>query len=66
MYLEGKYATIIEKETKDNLKNKVNADDRGEPPTFKVDGLEEVGFEEPKKKRGRPRKLDTESIITDD
>lgn len=66
MYLEGKYATIIEKETRDNLKNKVNADDRGEPPTFKVDGLQEVEFEEPKKKRGRPRKLDTESIITDD
>lgn len=69
MHLEGKYATVTEKETRNNLRQNVDKE-REEPPTFKVEGLESVEFEEePKKKRGRPKKLDAESInrmIADD
>ena len=69
MHMEGKYATITEKETKNNLKQKVDKQ-RDAPPTFKIEGTEEVKFgEEVKKKRGRPKKLDVDStsrMITDE
>ena len=62
MYMEGKYATVVEKETRNNLK-KSSSKEREDPPTFKVEGGEEVAFEEDgKKKSGRPKKLDVDSL----